>query len=107
MARSTGDFAGSTVVHSVGDWVSLAAVLIIGPRLGRFGEHGRPIGGHDLTIATLGVFLLWFGWFGFNGGSSLAITEKMPIIIINTALGWAAGACRQWQSPGGATECRQ
>ncbi len=85
------DFAGSTVVHSVGGWVSLAAVLIIGPRLGRFGEYGRPIDGHDLTIATLGVFLLWFGWFGFNGGSSLAITEKTPMIIINTALSGAAG----------------
>ena len=85
------DFAGSTVVHSVGGWVSLAAVLIIGPRVGRFGENGRPIDGHDLTIATLGVFLLWFGWFGFNGGSSLAIVEKTPHIIINTALGGAAG----------------
>ena len=59
--------AGSTVVHSLGGWVSLAAVLIIGPRLGRFGENGRPIDGHDLTIAALGVYLLWFGWFGFNG----------------------------------------
>lgn len=85
------DFAGSTVVHSVGGWVSLAAILIIGPRVGRFGEHGRVIEGHDLTIATLGVFLLWFGWFGFNGGSSLAIVEKTPLIIINTALGGAAG----------------
>ena len=85
------DFAGSTVVHSLDGWVSLAAVLIIGPRLGRFGENGRPIDGHDLTIATLGVLLLWFGWFVFNGGSSLAVTEKTPGIIINTALGGAAG----------------
>jgi len=85
------DFAGSSVVHAVGGWVSLAAVLLIGPRVGRFGEFGRPVDGHDLTIATLGVFLLWFGWFGFNGGSSLGITDKTPTIIINTALGGAAG----------------
>jgi len=58
------DFAGSSVVHSVGGWVALAALLIIGPRLGRFGPEGRPVEGHSLPTATLGVFLLWFGWFG-------------------------------------------
>jgi ammonium transporter, Amt family len=85
------DFAGSTVVHSVGGWVSLAALLVIGPRIGRFGPNGRPIDGHDLTIATLGVFLLWFGWFGFNGGSTFALVDKTPLIVINTALGGACG----------------
>ncbi len=85
------DFAGSTVVHSVGGWVALAAMLIIGPRLGRFGEHGRPVEGHSLPTATLGVFLLWFGWFGFNGGSTLALSEKIPLIVTNTALAGATG----------------
>lgn len=84
------DFANSTVAHSVGGWVSLAAVLIVGPRVERFSENRRPIDGHDLTNATLGVFWRWFGWFGFNGGNLLAITEKTPIII-NTAVGGAAG----------------
>src|SRR3546814_6798574 len=62
------DFAGSTVVHSIGGWVSLAAVLVIGPRAGRFLRGVPAIRGHDLVISTLGTMLLWFGWFGFNGG---------------------------------------
>jgi Amt family ammonium transporter len=85
------DFAGSTVVHSVGGWVALAALLIIGPRLGRFGKHGRPVEGHSLPIASLGVFLLWFGWFGFNGGSTLALSNDIPLIVTNTALAGATG----------------
>ncbi len=85
------DFAGSTVVHSVGGWVALAALIIIGPRLGRFGPKGRAIEGHSLPLAVLGVFLLWFGWFGFNGGSTLGIDDRIPLIIINTALSGAAG----------------
>ena len=85
------DFAGSTVVHSVGGWVALAAMLIIGPRLGRFGEHGRPVEGHSLPIASLGVFLLWFGWFGFNGGSTLALSDNIPLIVTNTAIAGATG----------------
>jgi Amt family ammonium transporter len=85
------DFAGSTVVHSVGGWVSFACLLIIGPRAGRFGAPGRPIEGHDLPVATLGVFLLWVGWFGFNGGSTLALNDRVAGIIVNTALGGAAG----------------
>lgn len=85
------DFAGSTVVHSVGGWVSLAAILVIGPRIGRFGIAGRPIDGHDLPTATLGVFLLWFGWLGFNGGSTFAVNEKTPLIFANTLLAGAAG----------------
>lgn len=85
------DFAGSTVVHSVGGWVALAAIILIGPRRGRFGRNGRQIEGHSLPMAALGVFLLWFGWFGFNGGSTLALNDKVPLIIINTTLAGAAG----------------
>ncbi len=84
------DFAGSTVVHSVGGWVSLSAILIIGPRIGRFGPHGHRIEGHNLPMAVLGVFLLWFGFFGFNGGSTLALSGQVPVIVANTALSGAA-----------------
>lgn len=68
------DFAGSTVVHSVGGWIALVGAAILGPRLGKYGKDGksRAIPGHNLTIACLGVFILWFGWFGFNPGSQLA-----------------------------------
>ncbi len=89
------DFAGSTMVHSVGAWMALAAVLIIGPRLGRFrlGAKGgaKGIEGHNQPIAVLGVFLLWFGWFGFNGGSTLAFTDEVPRILVITAQGGATG----------------
>lgn len=85
------DFAGSTVVHSVAGWCSFAAVMIIGPRLGRFGKMGKPIDGQNLPIAVLGVFLLWFGFFGFNGGSTLEVNDKIPMIIANTTLAGAAG----------------
>jgi len=85
------DFAGSTVVHSVGGWVALAAIIIIGPRIGRFGENSTPIRGHDLPFVTLGVFLLWFGWFGFNGGSTLGLTPEVPTIIVNTTVSGAFG----------------
>lgn len=85
------DFAGSTVVHSVGGWVALAALIVIGPRLGRFGESSYAIEGHSPPLAVLGVFLLWFGWFGFNGGSTLELSNKIPMIIVNTALAGAAG----------------
>lgn len=85
------DFAGSTVVHSVGAWTAFAAILIIGPRLGRFGPRSKQIDGHNLPIAVLGVFLLWFGWFGFNGGSTFAFTNQVPRILVNTAQGGAAG----------------
>ncbi len=84
------DFAGSTVVHSIGGWVALAAVMIIGPRTGRFSNSGG-IQGHDLVISTLGVMLLWFGWFGFNGGSTLAMNNDVPSILVNTTLGGCAG----------------
>ncbi|MEO0409154.1 MAG: ammonium transporter, partial [Cyanobacteria bacterium P01_A01_bin.135] len=86
------DFAGSTVVHSVGGWVALAAVLIIGPRVGRFSpKRRRLIVGYDLPMASLGTLLLWLGWFGFNGGSVLALTDAVPGIIVNTLLAGAAG----------------
>jgi ammonium transporter len=85
------DFAGSTVVHSVGGWVALAAIIILGPRIGRFGEEAVPIRGHDLPVTTLGVFVLWIGWFGFNGGSTLALTSDVPAIILNTTLAGAFG----------------
>jgi ammonium transporter len=80
------DFAGSTVVHSTGGWAALAAIIVIGPRIGRFGDDAVPIHGHDLPLTTLGVFVLWVGWYGFNGGSTLALTSDVPAIIQNTTL---------------------
>jgi len=87
------DFAGSTVVHSVGGWVALASVLTIGPREGRFppDESQRDIPGHSLPMAVLGTLLLWVGWFGFNGGSTLAFDESVPRVVTNTLLGGASG----------------
>ena len=85
------DFAGSTVVHSTGGWVALAAVLLLGPRIGRFTQANMPIHGHNLPMATLGAFLLWFGWFGFNGGSVHKVTDQIPLIILNTSLSAALG----------------
>jgi len=88
------DWAGSTVVHSVGGWFSLAALLIIGGRRGRFDAAGRPrdIIGSNLPLATLGAFLLWIGWFGFNAGSTLAFTDQVPLIVLNTILGGVGGS---------------
>jgi Amt family ammonium transporter len=80
------DFAGSTVVHSVGGWVALAAIIIIGPRIGRYDKADRRIPGSNLPMAVLGCMLIWFGWFGFNGGSTLAWNENVPAIILNTLL---------------------
>ena len=85
------DFAGATVVHSVGAWMAFAAILILGPRIGRFKPVNRNIEGHNLPTAVLGVFLLWFGWFGFNGGSTLTFNDQVPQILVNTAEGGAAG----------------
>lgn len=85
------DFAGSTVVHSVGGWVALAAVIVIGPRLGRFNSKQKLGTGHSLVTASFGVLILWFGWIGFNGGSTLAFNEAVPLIILNTFLAAAAG----------------
>lgn len=87
------DFAGSTVVHSVGGWVSLAALLVIGPRHGRYDDRGTPhsFSGSSIPLAVTGTMLLWFGWFGFNGGSTLAVNDAVPIILVNTTLAAAAG----------------
>jgi Amt family ammonium transporter len=93
------DFAGSSIVHSVGAWVGLAGAAIIGPRLGKYDKNGKPkaIPGHNLTLGALGVFMLWFGWFGFNPGSQLAAagTENaigIAHIAVTTNLAAAAGA---------------
>ena len=85
------DFAGSTVVHSVGGWVALAALLLVGPRFGRFRRTHEAIEGHNVPLSMLGVLFLWIGWFGFNGGSTLALDRSVPLILVNTALGGAAG----------------
>ena len=85
------DFAGSTVVHSTGGWIALAAILTIGPRIGRFGPHGKVIEGDDIPLAALGMFLLWLGWFGFNGGSTLLFDNSVPQILLNTLLASCAG----------------
>ena len=85
------DFAGSTVVHSVGGWVALAAILVVGPRIGRFGDGAVPMRAHNIPITTLGVFLLWFGWFGFNGGSTGGLTAAVPYVVAATILSGAAG----------------
>ncbi len=88
------DFAGSTVVHSVGGWSALAAVIVLGPRLGRFNHNGDPrdIPGHNLNYVALGGFILWFGWFGFNGGSTVSADVSIGLINLNTQLSAAAGA---------------
>lgn len=88
------DFAGSTVVHSVGGWCALAALLVVAPRLGRYGADGkiRNVPGHNLTSVALGAFILWLGWFGFNGGSTVAASIDIGKIVLNTHLAGAAGA---------------
>ncbi|ARU30588.1 ammonium transporter [Sulfuriferula sp. AH1] len=88
------DFAGSTVVHSIGGWVALAGIIVLGPRLGKFGSEGeiRTIRGHNLPMVALGGFILWLGWFGFNGGSTAAANTSIGLINLNTHLSGAAGA---------------
>jgi Amt family ammonium transporter len=87
------DFAGSTIVHSVGGWAALMGAIMVGPRLGKFGPDGKPraIPGHNIVIAMLGVFILFIGWFGFNPGSQLAADVEVPRIAVNTLLAAAAG----------------
>ncbi len=87
------DAAGSAVVHSIGGWVALGAVLALGPRLGRFSRKGeaREIPGHNLPMFALGAFILWFGWMGFNGGSANRDFADLAKILVNTNLGAAAG----------------
>ena len=88
------DFAGSTVVHSVGGWAALAGVLMLGPRIGKYARDGRvlPIPGHNMTSATIGVFVLWLGWFGFNPGSTMALDAKAIAHICVTTNTAAAAA---------------
>lgn len=88
------DFAGSTLVHSVGGWCALVGAAILGPRIGKYKEDGTPnaIPGHNIVIGALGVFILWFGWFGFNPGSTLALDESIGHIAMTTNLAAAAGA---------------
>ncbi|MBF0349757.1 MAG: ammonium transporter [SAR324 cluster bacterium] len=93
------DFAGSTIVHSVGGWAALAGVLLLGPRKGKYDAQGRvhPIPGSNLGMATLGALILWLGWFGFNGGSQLAMGSKADVdaianVIANTNIAACAGA---------------
>jgi Amt family ammonium transporter len=103
------DFAGSTIVHSVGGWGALAGVLVLGPRIGKYVEtaqgkrEARPIMGHSMPLAAIGMFLLWFGWFGFNGGSVLSAAPTggegavdygfggVSLVFMTTMLGAAAG----------------
>lgn len=91
------DFAGSTVVHSIGGWLALIGAITLGPRLGRFTKDGKPIAipGHSISLTVLGVFILWLGWFGFNPGSQLAIhggnADVVSLVAVNTNLAAAAG----------------
>ncbi len=93
-AMGFSDFAGSTVVHSVGGWAALAGAAILGPREGKY-RDGRinAIPGHNMSLATLGCLILWIGWFGFNPGSELAATENVAAIAVTTNLAAAAGGC--------------
>lgn len=88
------DFAGSTVVHSIGGWVALAGAIVLGPRIGKYTKDGkaRAIPGHNLPLAALGVFILWLGWFGFNPGSTTAASKDIALIFVNTNIAAAAGA---------------
>jgi Amt family ammonium transporter len=88
------DFAGSTVVHSVGGWIALSGAILLGPRIGKYDMEGnaKAIPGHNITIAALGVFILWFGWFGFNPGSTTVGDGDIGRIAVTTNLAAAAGA---------------
>lgn len=93
--RGMVDFAGSTVVHSVGGWAALVGAYFLGPRIGKYTKEGKPtaIPGHNITLGALGVFILWFGWFGFNPGSTVAGTNlDIALIAVTTNLAAAAGA---------------
>lgn len=87
------DFAGSTVVHSVGAWFGLAVVLVVGARHGRFSGNGQgnPIQGGNIPFSVLGALILWFGWIGFNGGSTLALNDQVPGIVVNTVMAGVGG----------------
>ena len=87
------DFAGSTLVHSVGGWGALAGIIVLGPRMGKYvGGQIRAIAGHSMPLATIGVFLLWLGWFGFNGGSVLSADPALvSLVFVTTSLAAATG----------------
>ena len=87
------DFAGSTIVHLTGAVAALVGAYMVGPRLGKYGEDGKPraIPGHNVGYAVVGVFILWFGWFGFNAGSELAADNLVPFLAMNTLIAAAAG----------------
>ncbi|MEX0793924.1 MAG: ammonium transporter [Pirellulaceae bacterium] len=89
------DFAGSTVVHSIGGWAALAGAIVIGPRIGKYTKDGnvKPIPGHNIPLAALGVFILWLGWFGFNAGSTTSVDGGgFAFIAVTTNLAAAAGS---------------
>jgi Amt family ammonium transporter len=87
------DFAGSTVVHSVGGWCALAGAIVLGPRIGKYAKDGtsKAIPGHNLPLAALGVFILWFGWFGFNAGSTTTADMTIGRLAVTTNMAAAAG----------------
>jgi Amt family ammonium transporter len=88
------DFAGSTVVHSIGGWAALVGVMMLGSRTGKYGPSGKvnPIPGHNMALATLGTFILWLGWFGFNPGSTMAAdVNAIGLVALNTNMAAAAG----------------
>ena len=88
-----GDFAGSTIVHSTGGWAALMGAIFLGPRIGKYDENGNPraLPGHNIAFVVLGVFILWFGWFGFNPGSELAADNVVMHAALTTLLAAAAG----------------
>jgi ammonium transporter, Amt family len=89
------DFAGATVVHSIGGWAALSGVMVLGPRIGKYLPNGdaRPVPGHNMTAATLGAFILWIGWFGFNAGSTMSVDpEAIGRIALNTGMAGAAAS---------------
>ena len=99
LIKGFSDFAGSTIVHSVGGWAALAGVIILGARKGKYGKDGkvRPIPGSNMPLATLGTLVLWMGWFGFNGGSQLAMGTKedidaIALVIADTNMAASVGA---------------
>jgi len=87
------DFAGSTVVHSVGGWIALAGAILMGPRIGKYSADGtsRAIPGHNMPLVALGVFILWFGWFGFNPGSTTAAQANIALIAVTTNMAGCTG----------------
>jgi len=88
------DFAGSSIVHSVGAWAGLVGAVLLGPRIGKFDVNGKAqaMPGHNMALATLGALILWIGWYGFNPGSQLAMDQWVPYVAVTTTLAAAGGA---------------